>query len=167
MSDTANFPIKQISVHCSATSDLKDFGVADITKWHQERGWKTCGYNYVVRRTAAIERGREDGEIPAAVYGHNLHMLAVCWVGTDHPEPAQYLTLIHLIACLCRKYGLGSKDVHGHREYPNVPKSCPNLDMDQVRADVAARVAEIRLADAGVSCGSTGAVCGCASVGKS
>lgn len=157
-----NFPIKEISVHCTATDDHNDYGVADVTKWHQERGWNKCGYTYVVRRTGAIERGREDGEIPAAVYSHNRHMLAVCWVGTDHIEPAQYLTLVHLIACLCRKYGITERNVKGHREFPAVAKSCPNLDCNQLRADIAIRLAEKQVgADAGLSCELVGGACSC------
>jgi N-acetylmuramoyl-L-alanine amidase len=157
-----NFPIQVISVHCSDSPDDKNFDVTDVDRWHKAQGWSKVGYHYVITRKSEIQRGREDGEIPSAVYGHNRHSIAICWMGSHKPEPGQYLTLVYAIACIARKHRLEAKHVRGHKEFPNVTKSCPNLDMDQLRADVAQRLAETDPALVGGGSCSTGALCNCA-----
>lgn len=163
-----NFPIKQLICHVTATSDLKDFSAKDIDDWHKQNGWlsqtgKHIGYHYVVRRSGLIEKGREDFEIGSHVYGHNRHTVGIVWVGLDKPEPAQYLVLVHLMACLARKYGLTEKDICGHREAgPGIVKTCPNLDCDQLRADIRIRMAEkVVEGDGRVPCDLVGGACGC------
>ena len=42
--------ITEIIVHCSATSEGKDFTVLDIRRWHKLQGWSDIGYHYVVYR---------------------------------------------------------------------------------------------------------------------
>jgi N-acetylmuramoyl-L-alanine amidase len=161
-----NLPIKKLVVHVTDTPDNKDFTAANIRQWHLERGWNDIGYHYVVRRDAAIEQGRTEDTIGAHTYGYNKNSFGIVWVGRDRPEPGQYLTLIHLLACLCRKHEIGAKDVTGHREWPNQQRTCPNLDMDQVRADVAARLAESRVDVGRTSCDRVGGACRCAFIGK-
>ncbi len=162
-----NLPIKQLVVHVTDSRDDRDFTAADIRKWHvEERGWKDIGYHYVCRRNGDIEPGRKEDVIGAHVVGHNRHSLGIVWVGRDHIEPVQYLTLIHLVACLCRKHGLTEQDVKGHYEFPDARKTCPNLDMAVVRRDVASRLAETSDPLARRSCERTGSVCRCAFIGQ-
>ena len=40
--------INLIIVHCSATPEGRDVSVADIDRWHRERGFDGIGYHYVV-----------------------------------------------------------------------------------------------------------------------
>lgn len=157
MSD--NFPIKELVVHCTATPDDKDFRAKDIDKWHKAQGWNGIGYHYVICRDGTIEAGRPVEKIGAHVYGFNRFRLGIVWVGIDEPTPTQYLTLVHLIACLCTKYKLYEDNVKGHNEFPSQSKTCPNLDMDMLRRDVAWRLKE----KAGVheTCELVKGVCAC------
>lgn len=50
--------IRKIILHCSATFPGQVVRVADITRWHQKRDWKTCGYHYVIDLDGTIEEGR-------------------------------------------------------------------------------------------------------------
>lgn len=157
MSD--NFPIKELVIHCTDSGDTKDFGAADIDKWHKARGWSEIGYAFVVRRDGTIEKGRDVSKIGAHVYGYNRFRIGIVWVGSNDITPAQYLTLVHLIACLCTKYKLYEDNVKGHNEFPSQSKTCPNLDMDMLRRDVAWRLKE----KAGVheTCELVKGVCAC------
>ena len=63
--------IKSIILHCSATPEGKDFTVADITRWHKERGFRTIGYHYVVYRDGTVRKGRPVEQKGAHCEGHN------------------------------------------------------------------------------------------------
>ncbi len=128
--------IKQLVLHCSDSPDsMVEIGVKEITKWHQERGWRTCGYHYVIRRSGKIEFGRAEFEVGAHVKGHNDDTIGICWVGRDKLGFEQERVLMGLVKSLLIKYKLDVSDVVGHRELaPLSGKTCPNLDMDAFRA---------------------------------
>ncbi len=162
-----NLPIKCIAVHVTDSPDTLDIGRKEINQWHKERGWgdgkdNCIGYHYVVRRRGKIEIGRPEGVIGSHVAGHNTHSIGVVWVGKDAPDSEQYYSLVCAVACLLRKHRLGAINVRGHKEFPGVTKSCPNLDMDKLRADVAKRLTENDPHSVGSSCGVTGGLCVCA-----
>ena len=48
-----------VVVHCSATRDDMDIGVAEIDKWHRGRGFYMIGYHDVIRRDGSVEQGRD------------------------------------------------------------------------------------------------------------
>ena len=50
-------------------------------------------------------------------------------------DKKKYNALVYLLAKLCNKYNLNLSDIIGHNETGS-PKSCPNLNMDQLRSDV-------------------------------
>ena len=39
--------ITEIIIHCSATTEGKDFTVEDIDRWHRQRGFNGIGYHFV------------------------------------------------------------------------------------------------------------------------
>ena len=47
----------------------------------------------------------------------------------------KYNALVYLLAKLCNKYNLSADNILGHNETGS-PKSCPNLNLDQLRSDV-------------------------------
>ena len=121
-----------IVIHCSATRAIQDVGAADIRKWHRAQGWSDIGYAFVIRRSGKIETGRPVDAIGSHVKGHNADSVGVCLVGglnndTYKPEnnytPQQWEGLIRLLKTLTAKYPKAK--VRGHRDFPNVQKSCP------------------------------------------
>ena len=50
--------IDEIILHSSATREGKDFTVADIDRWHRERGFDEIGYHYVIYRDGSVHKGR-------------------------------------------------------------------------------------------------------------
>ena len=133
--------IKKIIIHCTDSQDSLDIGFREINEWHKQRGWLSpsgisCGYHFIVRRNGTIERGRPDDEIGAHCKGHNQNSLGVVWVGRDVPHPVQLARLKDLIAQLCEIHGLDrTDDVFGHCELDG-GKTCPNLDMVKLRAEL-------------------------------
>lgn len=128
--------INQIVVHCSATPDYMDIGASTINKWHVERGWSGIGYHYIIRRNGEIEKGRPDVQVGAHARGANSNSIAICWVGQDSISPEQEKALFSLIHFLMGKYSVDIDKVQGHNEAVNTSKTCPNLDMNRVRAEL-------------------------------
>lgn len=125
--------IIEIIVHCSATSEGKDFTVADITRWHKQRGFRTIGYHYVVYRDGSVHTGRPEGEIGAHCVGHNAVSIGVCYIGglaadgktaKDTRTKEQREALLMLLRHLRKKYP-GAK-IYGHRDF--AAKACPSFD---------------------------------------
>lgn len=152
----------KIYIHCSASP----FGeVEQIRRWHtdpkpQGRGWEDIGYHFVVcngypffpnykdgKRLAAwdgkVQKGRLETEIGAHCAGDNATSIAICLIGAK-PEDftlAQINAAVDLAARLCKKYGIVSTEVYGHREFWTTrleppKKDCPIVDMMGFRKQV-------------------------------
>lgn len=122
-----------IIVHCTATPEGRDVHVADVRKWHKQRGWEDIGYHYLIALDGTIECGRGESKIGAHCSGRNAISIGVCYVGgidkntlkaKDTRTPAQKKALQTLIATMRRKYG--DIPVYGHRDFAN--KACPSFD---------------------------------------
>jgi len=126
--------INQIFIHCSATKASQNVTVADITRWHKERGFRTIGYHWVIYRDGSIHQGRPESEIGAHVTGKNSYSIGVCLVGgidaKGNPEenytPEQWRTLKEKVIELKKKYP--GAEVLGHRDAPAL-KACPSFDV--------------------------------------
>ena len=126
--------IDKIIVHCSATPEGKDFTVADIDRWHRQRGFRCIGYHYVIYRDGSVHTGRPIEQVGAHCKGQNAHSIGICYIGgcaadgrtpKDTRTEAQKTALRQLIRQLRSQYP--SVTVHGHREYAN--KACPCFDV--------------------------------------
>lgn len=127
--------INEVIIHCAATPEGKDFTVADITRWHKERGFSTIGYHWVVYRDGSVHAGRLEASIGAHVSGHNADTLGVCYIGglsangtiaKDTRTPAQRAALTDLVKALVAKYPT-IKKISGHNQY--AAKACPSFDV--------------------------------------
>ena len=125
--------INEIIVHCSATPEGKDFTVADINKWHLQRGFNKIGYHFVIYRDGTCHEGRKLDEVGAHCVRHNSNSIGICYIGgcakdgktpKDTRTEAQKKALITLIKSLKSKFpGI---TVCGHRDYSS--KACPSFD---------------------------------------
>lgn len=127
--------IRKIVIHCTDSPDDIDVGAREIREWHLQRGWSDIGYHYVIRRNGVVERGRSDDTAGAHVYGHNNDSLGVVWVGKKVMDPRQLQSLLPLIRGLMNQYDVEIDKVYGHYELDS-NKTCPNLDMNWVRAEL-------------------------------
>lgn len=126
--------INEIIIHCAATPEGKHFTVADIDRWHKQRGFRCIGYHYVIYLDGSVHAGRPEAEIGAHCTNHNAHSIGVCYVGgvasdgktpKDTRTPAQKESLRRVVADLLKRYP--NATVHGHREF--AAKSCPSFDV--------------------------------------
>jgi N-acetylmuramoyl-L-alanine amidase len=136
--------INKIVVHCTDSDDSLDIGVKEIRRWHQQRGWSDVGYHYIIRRDGRLERGRHDEIMGAHVKGHNSDSIGIVWAGRRVASTEQLLTLYGLLRGLMAKYDLQVFDIYGHTELDS-KKTCPNLDMVFVRAQVLFHTGDINV----------------------
>ena len=125
--------IDEIIVHCTATPEGRDYSVAEIRRWHLQRGFSDIGYHYVIHPNGGIEPGRDVDLSGAHCTSHNAHSIGVVYVGgvakdgktpKDTRTEAQKATLLSLLMDLKKLYP--SATIHGHRDYAN--KACPSFD---------------------------------------
>lgn len=114
--------IDEIIIHCSATPEGRRVTVAEIDRWHRERGFRSIGYHYVVYIDGSVHEGRPVDQAGAHCSGHNGRSIGICYVGgtdgrgipKDTRTNAQREALKKLIRQLkCRFPGA---TVHGHNE---------------------------------------------------
>jgi N-acetylmuramoyl-L-alanine amidase len=127
--------IKELVVHCSATPAGKAFHVADIDRWHREKGWDSCGYHFVICLDGSIEPGRPIEEAGAHVQGHNANTIGICLIGGVGPggKAANTFNDRQFDALELVLHGLRAKfktaEILGHRDFPDVHKDCPSFDV--------------------------------------
>mgnify|MGYP003536865489 CR=1 FL=1 len=116
--------INKVIVHCSATPEGKAFSVADIRRWHLQRGFSDIGYHFVVYLDGSVHVGRPLHKSGAHCIGQNKNSVGVCYIGgvaTDGKTPkdtrtdTQKASLVKLITELRQQFPNAS--VHGHREF--------------------------------------------------
>ena len=133
--------INSIIVHCSATPEGKSFTVADIDRWHRQRGFASIGYHYVVYLDGSIHAGRPLSQVGAHCQGHNVNSIGVCYIGgmtadNKHPKDTrtreQKLALTELLKHL--KLQFPKAAIHGHRDF--AAKACPSFDATKEYANI-------------------------------
>jgi N-acetyl-anhydromuramyl-L-alanine amidase AmpD len=60
--------------------------MADIDRIHRKRGWKGCGYHYVIPTDGTIEVGRPLWQVGAHCRNHNRHSIGICYIGGLAPD---------------------------------------------------------------------------------
>lgn len=116
-----------------------DTTAADIDQWHREFGWDGIGYHYVIRFNGAIETGRPETAQGAHAKGFNSRSVGICWSGHGDIEPPtieQWNAALNLVRELMDRYRVPLDNVVGHRELPDVRKTCPGklVSMERFRA---------------------------------
>lgn len=127
-------------MHCSGNSRGGTLRMADIDRYHRSKGWKGCGYHYVIPADGAIEKGRPEEVRGAHCKNHNRHSIGVCYVGgletdgktpADTRTPAQKHALKLLLDDLRKRYPKAL--VVGHCELDPQKPFCPGFDVGELR----------------------------------
>lgn len=133
-------PIKEIIIHASATKPewMADRPtsekVAEIRRWHMDRGWSDIGYHYVIDRDGTVADARPVSRTGAHVKGHNTGSIGICLIGGHGSDandlPSEHFTAAQLSALrthidYLRAHHHGIKKVSGHNEY--AAKACPGF----------------------------------------
>ena len=116
--------------------------MADIDREHRLRGWRCCGYHYVIPTDGIIEAGRPEEMVGAHCRNHNRHSIGVCYIGglsADGKRPkdtrtlAQRTALRRLLESLHRKYPEAL--IVGHHDL-DPQKACPCIDVAKEFTDL-------------------------------
>ena len=134
--------INKLIIHCSATRECDDsVNASVIDRWHKARGWKGCGYHFIVLIDGTIETGRMIDKVGAHVKGMNKSSIGICYIGglerdaktpKDTRTPQQKESLLLLIKTLNKIYPEAT--LHGHNEFSN--KACPSFDVQSQYKDI-------------------------------
>lgn len=137
--------ISEIIIHCAATPNGDErFTAEDIDAWHKERGFKRSksistgfnpkmkyiGYHNVITIDGTLQPGRAIDETGAHARGHNTSGIGVCMIGTDRFTIEQWIALrmyVNIIQSILGKDLM----IYGHRELPNVHKTCPGFSVSE------------------------------------
>ncbi|MEG2163110.1 MAG: N-acetylmuramoyl-L-alanine amidase [Bacteroidales bacterium] len=127
--------IKEIIIHCTATPEGREVSVAEIDRWHRERGFNGIGYHFVVGLDGKVYKGRDVATVGAHCAGHNANSIGVAYVGgvdgalrpKDTRTAAQRAAIVALVKKLKCEYPLSA--VHGHNEFAS--KDCPSFDVQK------------------------------------
>lgn len=124
--------IKYIVIHCTganatqSTKSIKNY-------WKSVMKWKSVGYHYIININGKFEQ-LEDLERPTnGVAGYNSNAIHICYkgglYGVDTRTEAQKQTLEKLVKQNKEKFP--NAEIKGHRDFPNVKKSCPSFDVNE------------------------------------
>lgn len=125
--------ITKIIIHCTATPEGRPHTVADITKWHKERGFNDIGYHFVIGLKGETWTGRILNIPGAHAQGHNHDSIGICYVGgmsadmkaaKDTRTPKQKTSLLTLLKEL--KTNFPEAEIIGHCNVST--KECPSFD---------------------------------------
>jgi N-acetyl-anhydromuramyl-L-alanine amidase AmpD len=135
-----------IVVHCTATrpewqsDQTTEAKVAEVKKWHTDKGWSDVGYHYLIDRNGVIVEGRPVERAGAHAKGYNATSIGVAIFGghggTANDEfeenftDAQDRSLRRLIAQLRMEFP-NITQIVGHNDLPDVTKACPTFRVNK------------------------------------
>lgn len=115
--------INYIMVHCTASPST--WGVADLKRCFELKGWKATGYHFAVTHDGTIHELQSIELIANGCRGYNQNSIHVAWVGGQHGidsrTPQQQKGLYKIVAELKAKFP--NAKIIGHNEVSN--KLCP------------------------------------------
>lgn len=127
--------ITLIIVHCSANREGSALRERDIDADHRSRGWKGCGYHFVIPTDGSIEPGRAIEVVGAHCRNHNRHSIGVCYIGglaadgspKDTRTPAQRAALLRLLQELRLRFPRAL--IVGHADLDPQKPHCPGFNV--------------------------------------
>ena len=149
-----NRKIRRLIVHHSAGPITES--VDQVRRFHMAappagRGWSDIAYHWYVWLLPGgvwtVSPGRPEEREGGHDAGQNADSIGVCIAGdyTKGPvDPDAWMTLVALVASICRRYGLTSNQVEGHKENEpaSTPTACPGFDPACLREAVRRQLQE-------------------------
>jgi N-acetylmuramoyl-L-alanine amidase len=137
--------LEGIVIHYTATYADRVVTVAEIDKWHRDRGFSGgIGYHYVIDQKGVIYGGRPISLPGAHVRGHNAHTVGICYVGGLNPGTAGKIGYDTRTAA--QKIAIRGQCVRLMKKYPTIkwvlghmdlaPTQCPGFDAKREYADL-------------------------------
>ena len=124
--------IDYIVIHCTATP--KNTTVQSILNyWKDNLGWKNVGYHFLIDLNGKIHRLANLDTITNGVKGFNSVSIHISYIGGQFEDDRTEMQKASILLCIkealeyAKKTGSKPK-IQGHRDFPNVKKSCPQFN---------------------------------------
>jgi len=124
--------IDYIVIHC--TAGPKNQTVESIRHWWhthpQGPKWRNPGYHYIILGDGSIAKIADISQITNGVAGFNSNSVHIAYTGGMHQDDrteAQKAGILDCIYMVISQLGYKPK-IQGHRDFPNVKKSCPQFN---------------------------------------
>lgn len=138
--------IDRIVVHQTDSADRGSFSPYYTANYHvNTNDWAGIGYHYFITDDGSVYQTNQDDVVSYHASGYNNRSLSVaitgdhvCSSGDDNYDvisKEKYNALVFVLAKISNQYNIPSESIIGHTETGS-PKSCPNLNLEQLRSDV-------------------------------
>lgn len=131
--------VRLLVIHCLDVPNGRPTTVADVDRWHRERGFAGIGYHHVIYLDGSVHDGRPHAQVGAHAKGWNTGSLGIALVGRDRYTADQWGALGRLVRRLADAYQIPLRvprfhqgevaGVCGHRDLPLVSKVCPGFSV--------------------------------------
>lgn len=124
---------EKIILHCSDSGNPR-VNYDEIKRWHISRGFRDCGYAYVIFFDGSIFIGRPEDEKGAHCHGHNDSSIGICLHGRDKDDftDKQFESLAKLLINLCHRYNFTKDQIFPHSHFSST-KTCPVFDVKKFK----------------------------------
>ena len=127
--------VRYIVIHCTGTKVTNDYTVDHLMRDHLDRGFRTIGYHFYIRRDGTTTQHRKLLEVGAHAKPYNRCSIGICYEGgrdeqgrfRDTRTPKQKERLEELVIMMRKLFP--NAMVVGHRDLLGAtPKLCPCFD---------------------------------------
>lgn len=126
--------IKHIVLHCTATDPAAKVNAIQ-RYWKDNLGWENPGYHFIIEKSGTITQLHPIDKPSNGVRGHNSNAIHISYIGgidkngkaLDTRSRAQYNSMAGLVKAFHAIYP--NAKIVGHRDFPNVKKSCPSFEV--------------------------------------
>lgn len=121
-------------MHCTATPPTTTVQ-SILNYWKKNLGWKNPGYHRLIEANGKVHTLLPDESISNGVAGYNGNSLHVSYIGgvdakgnvLDTRTAEQKKAILAILKEWKAKHPKAI--IQGHRDFPNVKKSCPSFDV--------------------------------------
>jgi N-acetylmuramoyl-L-alanine amidase len=121
--------IDYIVIHCTATP--RNTKVSSILNyWKNNLKWKNVGYHFLIEENGNINRLVSLDKVTNGVKGFNSVSIHISYIGGQFEDDRTEAQKGSILLCIKESLDYIKKKVviQGHRDFPNVAKSCPQFD---------------------------------------
>ena len=101
-----------------------------LNYWRNANGWENPGYHFIIKPDGEIINIFPITLVSNGVYGYNQNSIHISYIGgqngMDDRTCDQKIALIKKLVELKRLFP--EAKILGHRDFPNVKKTCPNFN---------------------------------------
>lgn len=128
--------IKYIVCHTTATD--QDATIEAIQNyWRNRLGWRNPGYHFIIEADGKITQLQPIDRPSNGVAGYNANSIHISYIGgKDYDDRTEEQKEAMRAVVRTMKAMFPEAEILGHRDFPNVHKSCPRFDAEIEFGDI-------------------------------